>query len=416
MDLGANADGELLQRALDGERVADPGILELMAVLHAVSSVDQAGLAPRPEFVADLRARLLADGATAGTGAPAGEPPATGATVSVLRVASRPLKLIAAAAAAILVVGGSLGVASRSAAPGDALYGVKQLLNRAAVQMAGSRYDQGLTYLAQAQEHISEARDLIDRGNPSPHDLDTAYDAATDATIRAQTLLMEAYLTEQRTDALTELADFYARAIPQVDAMRPQVPAASTPAWQRLRDVLGSGEVETLRALATCSACGGRASGARHALTALTAVTGTVRPGSPVSGTTAPGTLPSQVGTSSAPRPSGTRPPASSTGAPGLPLPGGGLPVTGGVGVTGGVTVPGGTVNLPNIGVTSSSVGAGGGGITLPGVTATVPSVVVTPTTIGVGGGGVTLPSLTVSVPTAAITVPSVPVSPPLLP
>ena len=64
MDLGANADGELLQRALDGERISDPGILELVAVLHAVQSVDQAGLAPRAEFVTDLRARLLADDAT----------------------------------------------------------------------------------------------------------------------------------------------------------------------------------------------------------------------------------------------------------------------------------------------------------------------------------------------------------------
>jgi hypothetical protein len=47
MDLGANADGELLQRALDGEPVSEPGILELVAVLHAVQAVDQAGLAPR---------------------------------------------------------------------------------------------------------------------------------------------------------------------------------------------------------------------------------------------------------------------------------------------------------------------------------------------------------------------------------
>jgi len=64
MDLGANADGELLQRALEGEQVSDPGILELVAVLHAVQAVDQAGLAPRAEFVSDLRARLLVDGAT----------------------------------------------------------------------------------------------------------------------------------------------------------------------------------------------------------------------------------------------------------------------------------------------------------------------------------------------------------------
>src|SRR6476646_4468274 len=306
MDLGANADGELLQRALDGEHVSEPGILELVAVLHAVQAVDQAGLAPRAEFVSDLRARLLADEPAAaapvrpvapGADEPdADEPdgPRPPGTVSVLRVAAGPLKLVAAGAASILVIGGALGFASRSAVPGDALYGVKQLLDRAAVQLAGSRYDEGLTYLAQAQEHIAEARELLDGGAPSTHDLDAAYDAATDATSRAQTILLEVYRTEHRTEALTELSDFYARAIPQVDAMRPRVPAASLPAWQRLRDLLRAGDVATLRELAACGACGERATAARQTLASLT---GTARPGSSGSGTPAPpGALPSQPG------------------------------------------------------------------------------------------------------------------------
>ncbi|MGO4602478.1 DUF5667 domain-containing protein [Terrabacter sp. 2YAF2] len=394
MDLGPRADGELLQRALDGEPVAEPGILELVAVLHAVQSVEQAGLAPRAEFVSDLRARLLADDAA--DVAPAAAPlptdgtPGMGGTVSVLRVAAKPLKMIAAAAASILVIGGALGFASRSAVPGDALYGVKQLLDRVAVQLAGSRYDQGLTYLAQAQEHIGEARDLIDAGHPSTHDLDAAYDAATDATSRAQTILMEVYRTEQRTEALTELSDFYARAIPQVDAMRPRVPAASLPAWQRLRNLLGAGDVATLRELAACGACGERATAARQTLAGLT---GTARPGSPGSGTSAPGALPSQPGGVTL-----SRPPQSAPPLPGASVP----PVTG-------LPLPGGTVNLPGVGVGSSSVGVGGGGVTLPGATVSLPHVGVTSSTIGIGGGGVTLPGATISVPSVTLGVPLLP-------
>src|SRR5689334_812225 len=323
MDLGANADGELLQRALEGGEVSEPGILELVAVLHAVQAVDQAGLAPRREFVSDLRARLLADDpaaeiptapvvalgtdATDGTDGPAraAGPARTDGprgTVSVLHVAARPLKLVAAVAAGIIVVAGALGAASRSAVPGDALYGVKQLLDRAAVQLAGSRYDEGLTYLAQAQEHIADARDLIDGGSPSTHDLDTAYDAATDATGRAQTILMEVYRTEHRAEALTELADFYTRAIPQVDAMRPRVPADSLASWQRLRDLLGAGQVATLRELAACGVCGDRAAQARQTLARLP---GAVRPSSPVSGTSAPGPAASRPGATTTPRPTG---------------------------------------------------------------------------------------------------------------
>jgi hypothetical protein len=433
MDLGANADGELLQRALDGEEVSEPGILELVAVLHAVQSVDQAGLAPRAEFVSDLRARLLADDATAvvpavplvpldgetgvptdPTSTPSADERATdgdggdaGGTVSVLRFAAKPLKLIAAAAAAILVIGGALGFASRSAVPGDALYGVRQLLDRAAVQLAGSRYDEGLTYLDQAQEHIADARDLIDRGSPSTHDLDTAYDAATDATGRAQTILMEVYRTEQRADALTELADFYTRAIPQVDAMRPRVPAGSLASWQRLRDLLGAGQVATLKELAGCGVCGDRSAQARQILAGLP---GAVRPSSPVSGTSAPGSTPSRPGaTTGRPTGSAPRPPVVSATLPG------GLPAPG-VTVTGAVTLPGGTINLPGVGVRSSSVRVGGGGVTLPGATVSLPGVGITSSTIGVGGGGVTLPRATVPLPSVTLGVPTVPLPTKILP
>lgn len=318
--------------------------------------------------------------------------------MSVLRFAARPLKLIAAAAASILVIGGALGFASRSAVPGDVLYGVKQLLDRAAIQLAGSRYDEGLTYLAQAQEHITEARDLLDGGAPSTHDLDTAYDSATDATSRAQTILFEVYRTEGRADALGELSDFYTRAIPQVDAMRPQVPAASLPAWQRLRDLLGAGEVATLRGLADCGTCGSRATAARQLLAGLPGGSATSSPGS---GTSAPGTLPPGGSTASGPAPSAPRP-TGATGAGGLPLPG--------VKVTGGVTVPGGTVNLPGVSLTSTAAGLGGGGVTLPGgATASLPGVTITSSTIGVGGGGVTLPGATLTLPSVPITLPKIP-------
>ncbi len=239
-----------------------------------------------------------------------------------------------------------------------------------------------MTYLAQAHEHIAEARDLIDGGHPSTHDLDTAYDAATDATSRAQTILMEVYRTEQRTEALTELSDFYARAIPQVDAMQPRVPAASLPAWQRLRDLLGAGDVATLRELAACGACGKRATAARRALTGLT---GTSRPGSAGNSNVRPG-RPAVAARRRQP----LAPPAVDTTPARASVP----PVTGlnaarrdrqPAGRRRGQLVGGcrwrrghrarATVSLPHVGVTSSTIGIGGGGATPPGATIPLPSV-----------------------------------------
>ena len=446
MDLGPTSDADLLQRALEGERVTEPGILELVAVVHAVTAVDQAGLAPRREFVADLRARLLEDdGGLAAPVVPLGDPSgdsptapltptssprhdgdldpgadasgvdpepsgdtsgddgSTGGTVSVLRVAARPLRYVAAAAAALLVVGGALGWASRSALPGDALYGVKQVLDRAAVQLSGSRFDQGLTYLAQAEQHIGEARDLIDRGAPPAADVETALDLASDSTTRAQTLLLEAYRSENRTDALTELSDFYGRALPQVDALRSQVPAAALPSWQRLHDLLTQNRVAVLRELATCSACGDRAGQARQLLSAI--VTATPSP----SVTTVPRPSASRPTAPASPRATVPRQPGGTVTVPGV----GGVPVPG-LGVTGGVTLPGSTIQLPGVGVSSSSVGVGGGGVTLPGSTVNLPSVSLTSGGGGVGGGGVTLPGATISLPSVPLTVPQLPLTPSL--
>ncbi|MGW5240897.1 DUF5667 domain-containing protein [Monashia sp. NPDC004114] len=393
MDLGPGADGDLLQRALDGEAVTDPGILELVAVVHAVTALDRAALAPRAQFVSDLRARLLADDGTTALstlpGADDGErdgsegdgPGGPGGPASVVRIAARPLRYVAAAAASILLVGGALGVASRSAAPGDVLYPVKQVLDRVAVGLAGSAYDEGLTYLAQAQQHIDEARDLLDRGAASADDVTMALDAASDSTQQAQRTLLDVYRTNHRGEALTELDDFYTRAIPQVDAMRDRVPAASQPSWQHLRDLLGQGRIATLRELAACTVCGDRALEARQVLATL-----------PGGGATGVAAVPATTAQTAAPGGSGT-----ATSGPGQP----------GVNVTGGVSLPGATANLPGVGVHSSGAEAGGGGVTLPGSTVDLPSAGISSTGISVGGGGATLPGVTASLPSASVPLPT---------
>jgi hypothetical protein len=264
------------------------------------------------------------------------------------------------------------------------------VLDRVAVRLAGSGYDEGLTYLAQAQQHIDEARDLLDRGGASADDLSAALDAASDSTQHAQGTLLEVYRTQQRGEALTELADFYTRAIPQVDALRDRVPPASQPSWQHLRDLLGQGRLATLRELAACTVCGDRALDARQVLATL-----------PGGGATGVATVPPTGGQTAGPGSSG--PATSRTGQPAS----GDASGRPGVGITGGVTLPGATLNLPGVGVHPSGAGAGGGGVTLPGSTINLPSAGITSTGVGVGGGGVTLPGLTASLPSASLPLPT---------
>ncbi|MDV3220752.1 hypothetical protein [Intrasporangium sp.] len=405
MDRPPSGDAEILQRALDREPVSKPGILELVSVLHAVAAVDQSGLAPRREFVTGLREQLTseshpiaqgnaaegsnkaADGTTM-VAAPVSGSDQDGASVSVLHLAARPVRYLAAAAAAIVLLAGGLGVASRQAAPGDLLYPVKQLLDRAAVQLAGGGLDVGLTHLAQAQEHLSDARELVDRGDPAAADLVVALDGATGSTAAARSILIDVYRTEGRADALTALADFITQARPQVDALRPGLPGEAVPSWERLRALLAESELETLRELASCTTCGERAADAQRQLDQLL-IDGVLA--SPVAATDP---LPTATGTApAATAPTGTTTAPDSTSTPGLPGATVSLPPA---------TIGSATVGLPGVGITTTAVTGGGGGVTLPDATVNLPTLGVS-STVTVGGGGVTLPGATLTVPTLSV-------------
>ena len=412
--LGANADGALLQRALDGQAVDDPDTAALVAVAREVESLDQRGLAPRADFVADLRQRLLDVPADA-AGSLGHRGPA------VVRLGRR-ARLLVAAAAVLLVLAGGLGVLSRSALPGDRLYPVKQLLDRVVLELHREPVGLGRAHLDQAREHVAEAVQLISRPGADPGadpgselpveltpdaaaDLAGAFDAAAASTTAGDTVLLEAYRAEQRVDALISLSDFHAEVVPAVDAIdTAALPPITRAAWQRLHDVLERSRDATLRELAACSTCG-EASAAARALLAREAPMPGATAGTPTSGPPGSGSPSSEPSA-----PPGDRPTGRDTGSPSDSPPAQGSasprPTQGGTAPTS--SPAGGAVRLPTVGVTSATLGAGGGGITLPGPlpTLTLPDVGVTSSSVTIGGGGVTLPGATVSLPTVTLPVP----------
>jgi hypothetical protein len=355
MDIGPSTEAALLQRALEGDALPDTDIRALVAVADAVRELDQAGLSPDADYVASFRERLLDDASEIAIGGLPGQPDDP-RRATVLRMPHRALKLVAAVAASILLVATLVGLASRSAVPGDVLYPVKQLIDRAAVALSGSRLDEGRTHLAQAQQHISEARDLLDRGRADPDDVDVALNAASGSVIAADSILTDVYLTEGRPEAITELADFLTRARPQVDAMDTRIPDPSRPAYERLRTLLAQAEVAALRRVAACAECGAAATRAQAALATL----------DPAAWTTP------------------TVPTAGPTAGPG-------------------VTLPGATVAVPSVGVTTDGMAVDGGGVTLPGATLDLPSVGLTTGGVVVDGGGVTLPGAELPLPSVSL-------------
>ena len=170
-------------------------------------------------------------------------------------------RLLAGATASALLVGGIVGAVSRSAVPGDALYPVKGWLDGVAVRLADNDFDRGQTYLCQAQGHISDARELSEPAAEDAGDVDVALDAAIDSVRKGRQALDTSYATTGNPQALLAMRDFTARTLPQIDALRTEVPPASLPKLGELEALLRDTQESTSRRIAACgSACTGNLS------------------------------------------------------------------------------------------------------------------------------------------------------------
>ncbi|MDF2144565.1 DUF5667 domain-containing protein [Knoellia sp. p5-6-4] len=379
-----------LQRALEGGEATDAETARLTRTAQALASVPVGAGAPRPEFVEQLHERLMAEAATLPVAARSAGARRTESTVRrggpVVVVVGRGLpRALAGAAASALVVGAVVGVASRSAIPGSALYPVKGWLDSVAVQMAGSELDRGRTHLAQAEEHIADTRELTDRRVEDADPYIEALQQAVLAVRAAQSELGRAYDETGNPQALIALRDFTSRAEPQVEALRPEVPAEALPVLGELESLLNDTEQAALRRLASC------------APTCVTLQEIGVSPsdlpslGAPAAGSS---TLSRAVGGITVPGTAITADPGGGQPAPGVTAGSDGVTIgdggggatlsTNGAGINGptlsasATRLPGVSATLPSVGVTSDGAGATVpdttlGSVTLPGLTATVP-------------------------------------------
>ncbi len=358
----------LLQEAIEGASGERPRVRHLLPTVAALGSVSLA-CRPDPDFVAELGRRLQAEAAelagAAGTAArgqtdvrarirPARDP----GPVIILVGRGLP-RLLAGVAASLMAIGGVVGVASRAALPGQALYPVKQVLDTAAVSMAGTDLDKGSRLLSQAQEHIVEASRLVEAPDSTAPDVDLALQGAIDDVGRAQALLQHSFAETHDPQALRVSGSFSTRAIPQVDALRDRVPSESLSLVIALRALLGTAASSADRQPTSCETCGAAGEVARRALgpdaaagaspSALPNLTAPTTAGAPAAAAAPPGPADTAPAPAAAPAVSVAALPAPAPRAPAAS----GSAVTAGSG--GGVTTAAGAAARPLLPATSSA-------------------------------------------------------------
>ncbi|HEX5916790.1 MAG TPA: DUF5667 domain-containing protein [Nocardioides sp.] len=227
----------------DAERYAD--LLEVVADLRAVPPVDA-----RPEFVASLRERLMAEADTALVR----QPPAPSRLAMPASSRTRPRRIGALLGGAALVgSAATMAVAAQTALPGESLYGVKRGIESAQVRFATDEADRGRTLLAQAETRLTEVEELAagDAGRDQlvPDTLDTFTRQSSDGV---RSLLVSYEATGSEADA--QLArDFTATSMQRLERLQGELPESARDELLAAGRTLADLDLEVSRACRGCT-------------------------------------------------------------------------------------------------------------------------------------------------------------------
>jgi hypothetical protein len=223
----------------------DADLLELVGAMRAVPKVTA-----RPEFVADLRAQLMAEAATALA-------PADTSRLTLPQRRPARERRLAAVVGGIAVVGVTTGVAvaSQGALPGDSLYPIKRAIESAQTGLSVGEGSKGTAMLGNASDRLDEVDALTQQGDLGD-DLRIADTLNTfaDQSTQASDLLLADYAHTGDASSIAKLRDFASSSLDRLADLEPLVPAAA-------RDELihAAGVLQGIDATAgqRCPSCGG---------------------------------------------------------------------------------------------------------------------------------------------------------------
>ena len=197
-------------------------LLELVVALRSVPEAEA-----RPEFVADLRERLLLAAETELTPTrTARERDAERLTVRPARTRTRRERRIALALGTVAVVGAttSMAYASQSAIPGDALYPLKRTIENTQVGFSRGDDAKGEAILGNASARLDEVGKLTQEKDPDAQLVTQTLDTFTDQATDASNHLIADHEENGDAASIQQLHQFTQHSIDQLSALAPVVP------------------------------------------------------------------------------------------------------------------------------------------------------------------------------------------------
>ncbi|WP_183094279.1 DUF5667 domain-containing protein [Nocardioides stalactiti] len=236
----------LLSSSVRDDATAAPyaDLLEVVGSLRSVAPVSA-----RPDFVADLRSRLVVEAARMAS-------PVDDATRLRLtprqRQGSRERRLASVLGGfAIVAASGSMAMASQAALPGDVLYPVKRALENAETNLQSDDAAKAEVLLGHAEQRLQEAEQLAAQGADAEAVAATLHDFS-DQSSQAAELALDDYAATGDQATIGQLRSFTAQSMSELSALGEVVPSDARAALITAAQNLAQADSAAFQLCPTC--------------------------------------------------------------------------------------------------------------------------------------------------------------------
>ncbi len=206
---------------------------DLLLLVGALRAVPEP--VPRPEFLADLRSRLVAEAAVVPLTAAAEADRLRLRSHEPGRVRNPRERRIRVALGGLALVGATatMAVVAQSALPGDTLYPLKRGIENAHAGLSVGDENKGSTVLASASRRLGEIEALArdGRGDDHPAALSDTLNDFTDQSAEASDLLLAAYADKGDPGTVVKVRTFTAESMRSLADLDGQLPESAEDEW-----------------------------------------------------------------------------------------------------------------------------------------------------------------------------------------